>query len=559
MSEQLPAPEFDSQNYARANDGWICGHASEGNACRVGPDNHGRCRAAPECVPVLETKPEQTKGRWRCTRPGSPCETGPLPDGACGRPVARCSPKPTLRTIRRRTTLAVVAATCAILLILLGGPHRENFINPGELSEAHSSEAFAKLHATSNQNGKACAACHVAGESGPAGMLTAALRASPGPLQIVQLAKVEAATKTRIDEACAKCHTQHTLHQATVPTDISCSFCHAEHHGPGRMAAPADTHCAFCHGNATRLMAAAAKGTNLPASRVAHVNAQGRVLDKNGASRWLLSHRSATVPKVIHSFATDHPEFRVHADKAHDPNSLKFGHALHLAGETIPKLPGGKPLECAFCHQPDASGLYFRPVNFEAHCQVCHSLQFDPETPGLNLPHGDVDFVSAFLHSLPKQYADFAGRSGITSADGQREFAQKKVSRLQLQVSSGEEFEQRVFLSTALRGPVANVGTVSGAERALYPGCAYCHEVRSTASGKAEVTKPIMFERWLEHAQFNHATHSSSACVRCHQAQKSEATRDIVLPSKETCIACHSPRGGVVDSCVTCHAYHHKQ
>jgi len=185
-------------------------------------------------------------------------------------------------------------------------------------------------------------------------------------------------------------------------------------------------------------------------------------------------------------------------------------------------------------------------------------LQFDVETPGLNLPHGDVNVVSAFLHSLPKQYADFAARSGITTVDGQREFAGRKLKHLQAQVASGEEFEQRVFLSTALRGPMANVGTVSGAERALFPGCAYCHEVKSTAAGKAEITKPIMIERWLTHARFNHAKHSSSTCTQCHQAEKSRETKDIILPTKETCAACHSPRGGVVDSCVTCHVYHNE-
>ena len=97
MSEQPPAPDFDAQNYARPNQNWICGHAWQGNACRQGPDAKGRCRATAECKPVLETKPGETKGRWRCTRPGCVCEAGPLPDGSCCRPIAKCSPVPTLR------------------------------------------------------------------------------------------------------------------------------------------------------------------------------------------------------------------------------------------------------------------------------------------------------------------------------------------------------------------------------------------------------------------------------------------------------------------------------
>lgn len=542
MSEHLPAPDFDAQNYARPNDRWICGRACEGKACHRGPDKKGRCQATAECVPTLETKPGETKGRWRCNRPGGACDTGPLPDGTCCRPIPKCSPVPTLRNRRGRVTLVVVAATCAALLILLGGPWRGNFINPGPLSNPHTSEAFVKLHAATNRNDQTCSACHAAGASGPGGIVSAAFHASPGPLQIRKLASARPGDRTAIDEACQKCHTRHAFHQPNVTRELSCSICHAEHRGAGRMAAPTDVHCAFCHGDADEL-AAAAKGASSPASV--------------GTARF--PRPSAGFTQVIHSFPGDHPEFRVHADKQRDPNPLKFGHALHLTGETIPKLPGGKKLECAFCHQPDATGAYQRPVNFENHCRVCHSLQFDAETPDLHLPHGDVAFVSAFLRSLPKQYADFAARSGVQGAEAQRQFAERKLRGLQTQVSSGEDFEKRVFFSTATTGPMARVGTLSGPERALFPGCAYCHEVKSAAQASAEITKPVSFEHWFTHGRFDHAKHSSLDCTRCHQAEKSRETADIILPTKETCATCHSPRGGVVDTCVTCHAYHHEK
>ena len=134
MSEHLSAPEFDSHSYARPNQKWICGHAAEGKACRLGPSRRGRCQAIFECTPVLETKPGETKGRWRCTRPGDVCETGPRPDGTCCRPIPRCSPVPTVRTRRGRFTLAMVTATVALLLIVLGRPSlRTRFINPGIL------------------------------------------------------------------------------------------------------------------------------------------------------------------------------------------------------------------------------------------------------------------------------------------------------------------------------------------------------------------------------------------------------------------------------------------
>jgi len=89
MSEgRMPSPEFDSTRYERPNKDWICGNACDGCPCRIGPSPSGECRASSECSPVLDVKPSEKKGTWRCTRPkewGGPCEAGPLPDGSCCR------------------------------------------------------------------------------------------------------------------------------------------------------------------------------------------------------------------------------------------------------------------------------------------------------------------------------------------------------------------------------------------------------------------------------------------------------------------------------------------
>jgi hypothetical protein len=515
MKEQLPAPGFDAQNYARPNQNWICGHACDGNPCRLGPDEKGRCRATAECKPVLETKPGETKGRWRCTRPGGACEAGPLPDGSCCRPIAKCSPLPTLRRLRGRLTLAVIAVSCAALLVLLGSPPwRDKFINPGELSQPHSGAAFAALAAT-NQLNSGCGACHVAGNSGPNGIVSVALRAEPGIFDLKKLALARPATMTAIDASCQKCHAGRNFHQPAAPA-ISCSFCHAEHHGKV-MAATTDAKCDFCHSDAAKMA---------------------------------VSH---TTP-VIHHFADDHPQFRFVADKLRDPDTLRFNHALHLTGATIPNLPGGKKLDCAFCHQPDAAGAFMRPVAFEKNCRVCHSLQFDPQTPQLTLPHGSAEFVLAFLHSLPEQYAKLAAAEKLAD---ENQFVQQKLAGLRSQFGSGEDVERRIFFSTATFGPEAQIGTLSGATRAVFPGCAYCHEVKTSTAGSPEITPPVMPERWLVQAKFSHARHANISCTQCHDAAHSRETADIILPPKETCLRCHSPRGGVADSCAECHAYHH--
>ncbi len=521
MSEQLPAPDFDDQNYARPNQNWICGHACEGNACRQGPDAKGRCRVTAECKPVLETKPGETKGRWRCTRPGGACESGPLPDGSCCRPIVKCSPLPTLRVWRGRATLVVIAASCAALLILLGNPlWRNTFISPGEISNAHSGAAFAAL-ATTNHLEQNCGACHVAGNSGPHGMVHAALGAEPGILSLKELVVAIPAEPTVIDGDCLKCHTGRNFHQPDAPP-ISCSFCHVEHHG-AMMAATTDANCIFCHGDAAKMAAARTADNPVP---------------------------------FIHHFAGDHPQFRFITERLRDPDTLKFNHLLHLTGATIPNLPGGIKLDCAFCHQPDEEGAFMKPVNFENNCRVCHSLQFDPETPKLTLPHGSAEFVSSFLRSLSKQYADLAAREGVVDAN---DFVQEKLVGLRVQFGSGEDLERRVFFSTATFGPEAEIGTLSGITRAVFPGCAYCHEVKSSGSGSPEITKPVIVEHWLAQAKFNHAKHANISCAQCHDAVHSRETADILLPAKETCAACHSPRGGVADSCATCHTYHQPQ
>ncbi|HXI72270.1 MAG TPA: hypothetical protein VNN22_18105 [Verrucomicrobiae bacterium] len=538
MSEQLPAPEFDAQNYARPNQNWICGHACEGNACRQGPDAKGRCCATAECKPILEIKPGETKGRWRCTRPGGACESGPLPDGSCCRPIARCSPVPTLRVWRGRVTLAVVAVSCAVLLVLLGRPPwRNDFINPGVVSNPHSGALFAALAAT-NQLNQNCGACHVAGNTGPNGMVHAALHAEPGMFDLKKLAAAKLAATTAIDESCVKCHADRNFHQPSAPP-VSCSFCHAEHQGL-MMAATTDANCSFCHGDAAKMARSSV------AAEVTRLNSKV----ESGNSQSLLT--SAATRSVIHHFSDDHPQFRFITEKLRDPDTLKFNHALHLTGATIPKLPGGEKLDCAFCHQPDAAGAFMRPVAFEKNCRVCHSLQFDPETPQLTLPHGSAEFVTAFLRSLPKQYLNLAHNPASAN-----NFVEQKLMGLRTQFGSGEDLERRVFFSTATFGSETQIGTLSGSTRALFPGCAYCHEVKAAGSGSPKITPPMMMERWLAQAKFNHAKHANISCAQCHDAARSKDTADILLPAKETCLTCHSPHGGVVDTCATCHTFHH--
>jgi len=546
MNEQLPAPDFDGQHYARPNHNWTCGHAAEGRGCPLGPDRLGRCQATYECKPVLELKPGETKGRWQCTRSGGVCETGPRPDGACCRPIAPCSPRPSLRWLRGRFSLAVVAACLAALLMVVGSPPlRDRFFNPGPLSPAHSGTVFAALAATNHLN-PGCGACHVAGASGAHSLVHTAFTADPSPFEVVKLLSAAPAEVTRLDGHCETCHTGHSFHQPEVVT-IACTYCHAEHQG-GKLAAVRVDGCVFCHGHAGTMAAAAEAGGHLPPGAF-----------RPGTVRPTLDfpapHPARGFTEVIHNFADDHPQFRFITDHWRDPDTLKFNHALHLAGSAIPALPNGRKLECAFCHQPGAGGAFMAPVTFEQNCRVCHSLQFDPATPGLTLPHGRVEQVQAFLHSLPQQYTDYARASGVP-AGRQAAYAGAKLAALQQTYGAGAALERQVFLSTATLGPPVQTGTVNGSTRPVFPGCASCHAVTASGPGGFQVTPPVIYERWLTHAAFDHSKHTGLACAKCHDAGHSRETADVLLPAREICAECHSPQGGVADSCATCHAYH---
>lgn len=536
MSEQLPPQDSNPRQYARPNDNWVCGYASEGKPCRLGPDQRGNCRAASECNPALEKKEGEAKGRWKCTRSSGACEEGPLPDGRCGKPPLRCSPRPTLRWWRGRVSMAVAAASIAMLLVFAAGFFRGTFFNRGPISYAHSGIAFEEMSGATNQVRETCGACHRGAAAGVGGLVAAAFKGDPGPIDFHKMI-VPAGNKTSataIDAACQKCHKQHAAHRDGIPVTMGCSTCHEEHRGPERMASPGDDRCAACHGDPDVFVQTRAK--------IATAGFVPGPVDRGLAS----------------NFEGLHPTFRIHSLRLKDTNTLRFNHSLHLTSRSVTSLSGGRAMDCVQCHRSDASGNYVRGVQFESDCSKCHSLQFDVETPDLRLPHGNPEFVSAFLRSLPKQYADVAARSGVANTAEQSRIAREKISRLLEQVSSGEELEKRIFFSSSTLGPQRRVGSVEGTAPAVYAGCSYCHEVKANARGKAEVTRPVMTERWLLHGAFDHRKHSTMRCADCHNAAQSRDTADIIVPPKNSCANCHSPAGGVAHACVNCHNFHTK-
>ena len=413
------------------------------------------------------------------------------------------------RRLRFLTILIVsLVGTAAMAWFYFGG--RETMYNPGPISQHHA--AFAQD----------CAQCHE-----PVSRFVAGAKFK--------------FTNTGIDARCESCHARHSFHEPNTVSDRSCTTCHQEHVSSGPMSPPSDAQCARCHGDAHEMQMSAEKGKTLAAA----------LFDYRPDTGWNVfkAPRPANgFTAVFKSFAEDHPEFRVVADKLRETNTLKFNHHRHLVQTNdIPRLPGGQAMDCRFCHQPAAGGAFFQKVSYEKNCRVCHDLQFDEVNPQLTLPHGRAEHVRAFLRSLPSHYGELAKRDASKSAAQADEFVAQQMQRLRTQFVDGTNLEQQVFFTASRQSPDG---------RAKFDGCAKCHEVQPSENSAPAITRPSLPDRWMMRAQFDHSKHTTVACVKCHAAPQSKDTADAIMPSKAACIECHSPKGKVPSNCSFCHSYH---
>jgi hypothetical protein len=166
--------------------------------------------------------------------------------------------------------------------------------------------------------------------------------------------------------------------------------------------------------------------------------------------------------------------------------------------------------------------------------------------------------VRDFLLTLPTQYATYAAdKKGLTGPTRIAAFVNQHMTAIRQRVREGTDLEKEVFYADERN--INFGGPPATRERALFPGCAYCHEVKASQAQEPVVTPPVTPDRWYVHARFDHAAHITLNCNACHgQVFQSEKTSDVNLPDKASCATCHSARGGVVSTCATCHDYHNQ-
>ena len=532
-----PDPQKDWPHpYERPNQKWICGRSESGVPCRLGPDQRGRCRTTAECAPVLELKPGEEKGHYRCTRPpefGGPCSEGPLPSGACSHSLAPCGPIRSWRSRRAIFTWWIAALTVSALLLALSGPLRFRFMNPGPVSSAHSQPRGGANNAT-KVGSENCGACHRGAADGWKSWIEGGAGATPALMRLDAAGGHSSLLATPMDRSCSACHTGHNFHHAAgVAEKISCLSCHTEHEGDAGLHQRSATECARCHGDREYLLE--------------HARRAGRESSQTNVPRTLLAG-------FVNEFSADHPEFSILSSGRKDTNALRFNHQLHLTGSV--READGSQLQCADCHQTDAAGAYHRPISFAQHCQRCHALQFDPANPQLHLPHGEVRFVQAFLASLPDQYERFGREAhNITERRALSDFVRANMTRMQEAQLAGENLSQRIFFNRDRTSSAPRVSNLPAAQSAAFYGCAYCHEV-SGSSASPHVTPPAVPQRWLARGSFHHLSHRTIACNSCHNVTASRETSDILLPGVRSCASCHNPKAAPGESCIVCHDYH---
>lgn len=337
MRRWLQEFSFKKSAYERPNQKWVCGRACSGPACLAGPDAAGQCGATAECRPLRKGD------RWHCTRPGlqgGSCPAGPGPDGACGRPLARCVPARSLRSWRGLAVLGAVGASLACVFLWFASERGTDMLSPGPLSFGHAS-----VQAN-------CAACHEGLKNPPATWLTAgASHSSPHANS----------------DLCLRCHHVGAapLQPHSLPAKLLAQRTAEAHKNAASRQAPASLWF-------TSLLVGSGHSSEQPlACATCHQEHRGPAHDlKQLTNRQCQSCHAAP----FHSLADGHPPFSEYPFERR--TRLIFDHDSHLGkhfAET--SVAGSAPRSCLDCHEADLKGGVMVLKSFAATCASCHGDQ----------------------------------------------------------------------------------------------------------------------------------------------------------------------------------------
>ena len=416
-----------------------------------------------------------------------------------------------------------------------------------------------------------CAACH---------------RQQGTPL--LRLLSVDDRLPSVTDADCRRCHAQttrdHHSRQSTVVVR-SCVDCHREHGGHAKLVNLSDANCTQCH---AKLQTTDGQHRFTPEVMSFEEHPQFKVWrgdDAAVAAKMRSDHAVDPGSHQLLQIAAALEASEAAPARWTDKTPLRFNHRLHLAeqGVLVPPSESSdalrRVLNCYDCHQPDSSGAYMVPINYEQHCATCHKLEFSGKIalPGRPLPHQNVEIVEGMLR---ERLLNFAERhpEELTEPLGE------SPSRLPQRSDKPEPSTQAKwdFVETELGA--ARQEVFQNAKQ----GCRLCHQLAkrvdatSAKQSEWEVVPPRIPDRWFPHSRFDHRRHREISCERCHDPQfeqredrghkdergqysalNSAQTSDLLLPRVETCQQCHGSKtessihaSGAKSDCVLCHHYH---
>lgn len=337
------------------------------------------------------------------------------------------------------------------------------------------------------------------------------------------------------DSACIDCHTV-TQHVDTpehrVLGDQRCASCHLEHNEPPQLVKQHQGLCADCHSDLPDDIALSPASDFLDAHPAFMVSLLQPAAAQDGEIEWGLVH------------------LPLGDALAADRSNLRFDHKVHLSADGIVTPDGKRVIECGDCHQPETGGRRMRPIAMDEHCAGCHTLNFDPDDPAREVPHGDpagvvtalVEYYSArLLGEDPDAVDQRLRRPGRTLSRNDRDRAAAEARQKALDVAA-DLFERQA--------------------------CATCHEV-TRQDGNEELPWHVLPVRltshFFPHANFSHAAHDSDVtdCNSCHAARDSDTATDLLMPSIETCRECHgsgiarrNASSQLPSTCIMCHSFH---
>lgn len=225
------------------------------------------------------------------------------------------------------------------------------------------------------------------------------------------------------------------------------------------------------------------------------------------------------------------------------------------------QFAAGDGLGCKDCHQTEAGGARFKPVEMEKACQSCHALTFD-EIGGTfrTLRHGQpeqvvADLRAAFRGGMPPRPASLSGLA-------------RRIPGSAAQQSTAADYARAVhFYPMQADEAVAQVFSKGGM-------CYDCHQIGrggGAATAGFTVQKVAQNGRYYNKGWFDHKDHTKSECVTCHvKAATSNDADTVLVPGIDGaggCRSCHVGEGGaklasahvkdpVASGCAMCHEYH---